>query len=481
MDFFFDPQGVAVVGATPNPLKGGNALLKNILLGYRGRIYPVNPKYPKIEGLTCYPSVSAIPGPVDLAVVFIPAPLVPAAVEDCAAKGVRGVIIESGGFAETGPEGTRLQKALADIVARTGIRLWGPNCMGLVDVVHSRIFSFMDPRAQEEKEFIPGTVSLVVQSGMLSAIFLIDIMSHAVMGVSKVCSVGNKVDVNECDILEYFLTDPDTGVIGFYLESFSDGRRFMDLCRQSDKPICVLKGGRSRKGAEATLSHTASLAGNQRIISGALRQAGVYEARDFKQMMDFCRSLALIKPSANRSSRQVAILTFSGGAGIVSTDFVEEQGLSMAELSESTRASLKKLFPEWMPVANPVDLWPALESHIGADVDVYSRSLTAVLGDPEVDAVFLHIAVGTPRIRLNLSDLAVQVCTAGKPVIVWIIGRRDDAYEFQRQALPYGIPVFTELSRAAECLAVVLGGGRRRHHRPGMTERMNFRRGNAFR
>ncbi|MEK6654974.1 MAG: CoA-binding protein, partial [Thermodesulfobacteriota bacterium] len=329
--------------------------------------------------------------------------------------------------------------------------------------------------------FIPGTVSLVVQSGMLSAIFLIDIMSHAEMGVSKVCSVGNKVDVNECDILEYFLTDPDTGVIGFYLESFSDGRRFMDLCRQSDKPICVLKGGRSRKGAEATLSHTASLAGNQRIISGALRQAGVYEARDFKQMMDFCRSLALIKPSANRSSRQVAILTFSGGAGIVSTDFVEEQGLSMAELSESTRASLKKLFPEWMPVANPVDLWPALESHIGADVDVYSRSLTAVLGDPEVDAVFLHIAVGTPRIRLNLSDLAVQVCTAGKPVIVWIIGRRDDAYEFQKQALPYGIPVFTELSRAAECLAVVLGDGRRRHHRPGMTERMNFRRGNAFR
>ncbi len=132
---------------------------------------------------------------------------------------------------------------------------------------------------------------------MLSAIFLIDIMSNATMGVSKVCSVGNKVDVNECDILEYFLDDPDTEVIGLYLESFSDGRRFLDLCRRSGKPIVVLKGGRSRQGAEAALSHTASLAGNQRIIAGALAQVGVSEARDFKQMMDLCRSLALTKPA----------------------------------------------------------------------------------------------------------------------------------------------------------------------------------------
>ena len=135
---------------------------------------------------------------------------------------------------------------------------------------------------------------------MLSAIFLIDIMSNATMGVSKVCSLGNKVDVDECDVLEYLFDDPDTGVIGLYLESFSDGRRFLDLCRRSAKPIVVLKGGRSRQGAEAALSHTASLAGNQRIVTGALAQAGVTEARDFKQMMDLCRSLALMKPAHRR-------------------------------------------------------------------------------------------------------------------------------------------------------------------------------------
>jgi len=460
MDFFFEPRGVAVIGATPNPLKGGNAILKNLLLGYRGGIYPVNPRYREIDGLPCYPSISAVPSQVDLAIVFVPAPLVPAAVEECAAKGVPGVMIESGGFAETGPEGAKLQRELAGIAARTGIRIWGPNCMGLVDVVHSRIFSFMDPQAQEQG-FIPGAVSLVVQSGMLSAIFLIDLMSNATMGVSKVCSVGNKVDVNECDLLEYFIGDPGTRVIGLYLESFADGRRFLKICRRCEKPIVVLKGGRTRKGAEAAMSHTASLAGNRRIVAGALAQAGVIEAMDFKQMMDLCRSFALTKPPAGRKDR-VAILTFSGGAGIVSTDFVEEQGLTIADLAESTRTAMRKLFPAWMPVSNPIDLWPAMESHIGTGVDVYSRALAAVLGDPGVDAVFLHIAIGNSRVRLNLSDLSPQIRASGKPVIVWQIGRRDEVFAFQKEALSLGILLFSELFRAAECLGAVL----RERHRP---------------
>jgi acyl-CoA synthetase (NDP forming) len=468
MDFFFNPRGIAVVGATPNPLKGGNAILKNILHGFSGGIYPVNPKYGRIEGLACYPSVDTVPDPVELAIVFVPAPEVPAVVEGCAARGVRGVIIESGGFAESGPEGKRLQDRLSEVTARTGIRLWGPNCMGLVDCVHRRIFSFMDPQAQEREEFIPGNVSLVVQSGMLSAIFLIDIMSNATMGVSKVCSLGNKVDVNECDVLEYFLDDPDTEVIGLYLESFSDGRRFIELCRRSAKPICVLKGGRSRQGAEAALSHTASLAGNQRIITGALAQAGVTEARDFKQMMDFCRSLALMRPSTSGSGR-VAVLTLSGGAGIVATDFVAEHGLAMADLSASTRQSLATLFPEWMPVGNPVDLWPAVERQTGSDPDVVGRSLTALVRDPGVDAVFLHVFISNPRNRLNVSDLSARLRNAGKPLVAWVIGRRDDAYAFQKEALVYGIPVFPEISRAAECLAAILA--RQRRPEPAIAEK----------
>lgn len=458
MNFFFKPRGIAVIGATPNPLKGGHAILRNLILGYTGRIYPVNPNYPIIEGLPCYPSVDAIPGWVDLAIVFIPAAQVPAAVEDCAAKGIPGVMVESGGFAETGPAGARLQSELAAIAKRTGIRIWGPNCMGLVDAVHRRIFSFMDPKSQE-RGLLTGEVSLIVQSGMLSAGFLVDITSRALMGISKVCSVGNKVDVNECDLLSYLLDDPDTRVIGLYLESFAEGRRFLDLARLSRKPIVVLKGGKSGPGARAAMSHTASLAGNSRVAEGALAQAGVVEARDFKQMIDLCRTLAVTP--ARCTGRRVAILTFSGGAGIVATDFLAEHGLELAELAAATRRTLEGLYPRWMPVANPVDLWPAIERHIGTSVDVFTASLSAVLDDPGVDAVFLHLFVGNSRVRPDLAALAARVRAAGKPIVVWILGHRDEAHQARKEALAGGIPLFSELERAAGCLAAALGNRRR--------------------
>ncbi len=234
----------------------------------------------------------------------------------------------------------------------------------------------------------------------------------------------------------------------------------------------MLKGGRSRQGAEAALSHTASLAGNQRIVTGALAQVGVSQARDFKQMMDFCRSLAWMKPSAAGSDR-VAVLTLSGGAGIVATDFVAEQGLAMADLSESTKQSLATLFPEWMPVSNPVDLWPAVERQTGDGPDVVGRSLTALLGDPRVDAVFLHVFISNPRNRLDIADLSAQVRNAGKPLVAWVIGRRDDAHAFQKEALAQGIPAFPEISRAAECLAVILA--RQRRPEPVIAEKADSR------
>ncbi len=455
MDFFFKPEGIAVIGATPNPLKGGHAILKNIITGYRGNIYPINPKYQEIEGLPCYPSAGAIPGPVDIAIVFTPANQVPAAVEDCAARGIRGVMIESGGFAETGQEGKYLQRSLKDIANRTGIRLWGPNCMGLVDAAHGYVFSFMDP-ASLQRGLLPGTVSLVVQSGLLSAGFLVDIMSHGVMGISKVCSIGNKMDVNECDLMAYLLQDPATSILGFYLETFYDGRRFMELCRNSAKPVVVLTGGKSRKGAEAALSHTASLAGNHRITSGILAQMGVIEAQDFKQMTDICRSLAVVPSGTVNKQGRIAVLTFSGGSGILTSDFAEAFGLSVAELSSTTKEALSHLFPEWMPVSNPVDLWPAMEKHGGTDIDVYSRALSAVLADPNVDAVVMHAFAGNLRLKLDIDDVARQRHTSGKPVFVWLLGRREEAFRFKIESLSYGIPVFTELYRAVECLSAVV-------------------------
>jgi acetyltransferase len=454
MNFFFNPGGIAAVGATPNTLKGGYAIFKNLLLGYKGSIYPVNPGYNEIEGIACYPSVGTVPGHVDLAIVFVPAKFVPEVIEDCAAKGVRGVMIESGGFAEAGPDGSLLQQSLKDICKRTGIRLWGPNCMGLVDAVEGFVFSFMDPRSLQQELLIPGNVSLVVQSGLLSAGYLVDVMSHRVMGISKVCSIGNKIDVNECDLLSYLIQDTNTEVIGHYLESFSDGRRFMELCRKSTKPIVVLHGGKSRKGAEAAMSHTASMAGNHKIISGALAQAGVAEAGDFHQMMDLCRSLATKLRPAGQDGR-VAILTFSGGSGIIASDFIEKHGLTVAELSHETKNALGLLFPDWMPVGNPVDLWPAIEKQGGTNIDVYSTALAAALNDPAVDAVFLHAFAGHSQLVFSVTDIARQARAAGKPVFVWLLGRQEDALRFKAEAISSGIPVFQEISRAVECLGAV--------------------------
>jgi len=363
-------------------------------------------------------------------------------------------MIESGGFAETGQEGVSLQQSIKDISEHTGIRLWGPNCMGLVDAVSGHVFSFMDPSALQRGLLLPGTISLIVQSGLLSAGFLIDIMTHRITGISKVCSVGNKIDVNECDLLPYLIHDTNTRVIGLYLESFADGRRFLDMCRGSVKPIVVLHGGRSTKGAEAAMSHTASMAGNHIIISGALAQAGVTEARDLHQMMDLCRSLDAVSRPVKGSGR-IAVLTFSGGAGIVSSDFMEERGLSVAERSQATKDDIGQLFPPWMPVRNPVDLWPSIEKHVGTGIDVFSKALAAVLADPNVDAVFVHTYAGNIRIGLDLADLATQAQRSGKPVFIWLLGRRDEAFRFKEQALSLGIPVFHEISRAVECLAAV--------------------------
>lgn len=452
MEFFFKPKGIALIGASSRPYKGGNFILKNLLNGFKGGIYPVNPAYTEVEGLKCYPSVLDVPDPVDLAIVFVPAKLVPDVIRECVKRKIPGVMIESGGFAEAGVRGQSIQRELKQICRETGIRLWGPNCMGLVDFVSKRVFSFVSPTLWDY-EFIWGNVSLIVQSGMLSAGFIIDTMSHGVMGISKVCSIGNKVDVDECDLLEYLLEDPETAVVGLYLESFANGRRFLEICRSSRKPIVVLKGGKSTKGAAAAMSHTASLAGNSAVISGALVQAGVVEAVDFKQMLDLCRALAMYPEIPQKVTGGVAILTYSGGAGIVSSDFIDKTTLSIAELSQKTKDALETIYPEWMPVANPIDLWPAIER--GGSEMAYGEAIKAVCDDPNVDAVFLHYYAGGIALNFDISSLIEIVRKSNKPMFCWLMGEAEKAKKFQTNTQNLGVPVYRELYRAVECMAAV--------------------------
>jgi acetate---CoA ligase (ADP-forming) len=452
MDFFFNPRGIALIGATPNPQKGGHAILRNLRIGFKGGIYPVNPSYAEIEGMSCYPSIIEVPDPVDLGIIFVPAPIVPQVVQECARRQIPGVMIESGGFAETGKAGFVLQEAIKSITKESGIRVWGPNCMGLVDTVKGYIFSFTTPTIWDYG-LKQGKVSMIVQSGMLSGAFLIDIMTHGVTGVSKVCSIGNKVDVNECDILEYLISDNQTESICLYLESIDDGRRLFRLCNNTSKPVVLLKGGKSKKGASAAMSHTASLSVNDAILRGAMAQAGVFEASGFRHMIDLGRTLARYPASATKTTGKIAVLTYSGGAGIVSSDFIDSVGLELAEFSRTTFHQLKTITPEWMPLSNPVDLWPAVERN-GAR-KAFGTAMRAVCSDPGVDGVLFHAFSGGFALSPDMAEIIRISRSSGKPLFCWLIGEREAARDFQERAQDLGVPVYRDLKRAVECMAAV--------------------------
>jgi len=327
--------------------------------------------------------------------------------------------------------------------------------MGLVDAVSGAIYSFM--YADDLRNaLLVDKLSLIVQSGLISAGFLGDMMRHHTAGVSKACSIGNKLDVNECDVLPVLLDDPDTNVVGLYLESIADGRRFVELCRSTDKPIVVLKGGKSARGAQAAMSHTASLAGNHRVIEGVLKQAGVVEANDFTQMIDLCRSLSYC-PESRSGRGRVAILSYSGAAGILSADFLEAMELDVADLSPATRTTLEGLFPDWMPVKNPVDLWPAMEKNMTSGIDVIGEGLDALIADPNVDAVIVTTFAAPGNRWFDPDRAGAASHASGKPVFVWVVGMPESILEFKEKCRRNRIPVFQELYRLAECLAAVLG------------------------
>lgn len=447
MEFFFNPEGVAVIGATDNPFKGGYHILNNILGGYQGRIYPVNPRFPELLGLPCYASVEAIPDDFDLAIYFIPAQSLPATIEQCARKRVRGIIIESAGFAEVGTQGEKLQRECLELARRHGIRLWGPNCMGLLDGQRRHVFSFMHTDAWKTL-MPPGNVSLIVQSGMLSAGFLLMMLERGGVGVSKICSIGNKCDVDETELLEFLIDDPLTEVIGLYVESIPDGRRFLDLARSTAKPIIALKGGRSPAGAQAAMSHTASLAGDFMVIERAFSQAGVTPVYDPHELMDFVRAFSMTRKV--NPGPGTAVLTFSGGAGIVTADILHDHGLSSAELSPATLATVKTVFPVWMDPSNPVDVWPAIEQ--SGPQKVYTTCLRALLEDPNVDALVIHIFAAMMKGEY-LAETARLKDELGKPVAVWLVGLEQPVRALRREVESLGLPVFDEIGRAVGFIA----------------------------
>jgi len=455
MKLFFDPETVALIGASAKPFRPGNSLAQNLETCFGEKFFPVNPKLQKIGERVCYPSILAVPEKIDVAIAFIPAAQTPAALEECAQKGVKRVIIESGGFAEVGPEGVALHERCLAIARQAGMRLWGPNCMGSINVHKTKVLSFLMPQMWKGN-FLPGAVSLVVQSGMLSAGFLLHILSRSPFGLSKIASIGNKMDVDEVDLLEHLIEDQETRVIAMYLESIKRGRRFFELAKSTDKPVIALKGGRSGFGQQAAASHTAALAQDDAVLDSAFRQAGVIRVHGMTELMDVARSLGVSELKRLKKPR-LAILSFSGGAGVVCSDDIHDYGMELAELEPASLDRIKTVFPAWMDPANPVDLYPAIEKN--GPQAAMKAALEAVMSDPGVDAVYGHLFA--PPINIPLFDydhIARMVQEHKKPLVIWIMGHADSWDWLRKELEARGVPVVDELARGVRILSALARG-----------------------
>lgn len=439
LEAFFAPKSVAVIGASRNPQKLGYGVLSNIIeSGFKGNVYPVNPKAGQILGLKCYPSVLDIPDEVDLAVIVVPAPLVPDVAEECGKKGVKGLIVISAGFKEVGSQGIKRERKLLEIVRRYGMRMIGPNVLGLIDTIVPINASFAAGMPRK------GAIAFMSQSGALCTSVL-DMSLAEGIGFSRFVSLGNKADLNEIDFLEAWENDPHTRVIAAYLEGIADGPRFLRIARRvtKAKPIIAIKSGTTGAGARAVSSHTGTLAGSERAYEAAFKQTGIIRATSVEDLFDYAVGLAR-QPLLTRNA--VAIITNAGGPGIMATDACERSGLRIASLTRETMDYLREKLPPAASVLNPVDvLGDAL-------ADRYALALEAVLEDPNVGGV---IVILTPQVMTQIEETAKAVGEISsrydKPVLGCFMGRATTE-KGARILGEYGIPNYPVPERAVAVL-----------------------------
>ena len=414
-----ESKSVAVIGASRDPLKPGAQLL-NVLkkVGFQGQVAGVNPQGGQVFEMPLYRNLEEIPFPVDLAVLHIPPASVPAALEECAGKGVKGVVISAEGFAEAGPQGAKYQEEVRNILRSTGMRGFGPNTLGLVNTATGLTTSYYSgPRMLR-----PGSIGFVSQSGIFVGALLRYLSSLEGFQLSKGIGLGNKVDVDESEALAYLMEDEQTRIIGMYLEDIRDGRKFLQVAREAAarKPVLILKGGRTKEGARATASHTASLAVEDSVFEGAVRQAGILRLFAIDEFINTLKGfLNMPLPRGGR----IALVTYSGAQAIMSIDAAIEEGLEVAHFGEDTRQKIARVIATPSKAQNPVDLFPDMLSH-GFEKTAM-EVLQALLEDDGVDAIiFISFAIFGAEPYRPIVDLLQGRCT--KPVFFSLLGTKKD-------------------------------------------------------
>ena len=383
LETFFKPKTIAVVGASRNTTKIGHEALKNILISdYECEVFPINPHEKEILGVKCYKKVTQVPVDLDLVLVSVPAKIVPQIMRDCIQKKVKNVIIISSGFGEVGNHD--LEEELKAIIEKSDMRVLGPNVMGYKNASDGLDASFVFGKARK------GNLSLISQSGALG-IGMIYLANNEFVGISKIIGVGNKIDIDDDDLIDYFAQDPDTKVVGLYIEAVKDGRAFMNSIKRCHKPVLVVKAGISKAGARATASHTGSMAGSDKIYEAAIKQAGGIRCRDIIELFDMARALAGQPPA---QGNRIGIISNGGGLGILLTDACEANSLTVPKLSKKTYKKIDKILPDIVKPNNPVDI-------IGdAGFYRYEAATRALLEDPNIDGIIVasvHGGYARPR------------------------------------------------------------------------------------
>jgi acetyl coenzyme A synthetase (ADP forming)-like protein len=410
MKALFEPESIAVVGASTDERKIGHILLNNLISsGFKGKLYPINPKVPEIKGLKAYPSMTAIPGSLELAIVCVPNTAVPAIMEEAGAKGVKAVIVITAGFKELGKEGALLERQVGDIAKKYGMRVLGPNCMGIMNP-HSRMnatFTNIHPMS--------GSIGVASQSGAVCS-SLLDWSTRTRVGFSKFVSVGNKVDIDEADLLGYLKDDPATKVIGMYVEGANRGKEFMRQAYEASKvkPVIVLKSGRTSSGSKAASSHTGALSGSDKVYDAAFQQSNVIRVHTIDELFDYFQVFANMPVPQGDG---LAIVTNAGGHGVMAADACSDYGLSLASFEKETIDKLRSYLPEAANVYNPVDV-------LGdATAARYEFALKTVMDDPNVSCVAVLLApLDTVDIKAVAQHLASFAGKVQKPVVGAFVG-----------------------------------------------------------
>ena len=447
LDFFFNPKTVAIIGASES-LKFGYTIT-NYLLKSSFKTYPVNICKEKIFGYKTYKSISDIPDYIELAIIIVPNENVLEAVKDCVKSNVKGIIIETAGFAETGIDKyIQIQKEIENITKTSNVRIVGPNCVGITNFNNK----FTTTDIEFNKLLGGGSISIIAQSGVLGNV-VVDWGASQKIAFAKSITLGNKVDVDEIDMLEYLENDPHTKVIALYLEGVKKGKKLLEILKQATKPIIVLKNGRSEAGLNAIKSHTGSIAGDDKIYEAIFRQLpGVFRVDNFYEMFDIAQIFAT-QPLPN--GKNVAIITASGSLGSLACDQIEQIGLKLAPLKPSTKEQMKKDLPNWTSVKNPVDLGPSMFA-------TFKPAITALMNDDNVNAILYIFAVPqkplqefsltmTPQFRL-IDKLVTQF---EKPVIISVFGSRWTFEYLLANAPKYNIPVITRIDHAIKGLKMM--------------------------